>query len=76
MSKADFGERKSKLKRVLESALGAAAAPYLIQGSGRNPMRYRLPLPSRAIAFSEARPDPGALPWHDATPGRGSDDGQ
>lgn len=61
MSKADFEERKSKLKRALEAALGAAAAPYLIQGSGRNPMRYRLALPAAAIRFDGPRPAPAAV---------------
>ena len=51
MSKADFEERKSKLKSALSTALGAAAQPYLIQGQGRRPMRYRLSLPSGAIRF-------------------------
>jgi CRISPR-associated protein (TIGR02584 family) len=50
MGKAEFEERKSKLKRALLSALGAAAAaPYLVTGEGRRPMRYRLPLPPEAV---------------------------
>lgn len=52
MSKADFEERKSKLKRVLVAALGPAdAQPYLIVGEGRRPMRFRLGLPSDAISI-------------------------
>ncbi|MFO1291812.1 MAG: CRISPR-associated ring nuclease Csm6 [Rubrivivax sp.] len=54
MSKADFEERKSKLKRVLAEALGAAALPYMVHGSGRNPMRYALALPPTAITFGDA----------------------
>ncbi len=52
MTKGDFEERKSKLKRVLVGALGAAAQPYLITGVGRRPMRFRLVLPSDAISFA------------------------
>jgi CRISPR-associated protein (TIGR02584 family) len=45
MSKADFEERKSKLKRELVAALGVAGAePYLVVGEGRRPMRFRLAL--------------------------------
>jgi CRISPR-associated protein (TIGR02584 family) len=51
MTKADFEERKSKLKRALRAELGAAAAPYLVVGTGRRPMRYLLALPPAAIAF-------------------------
>jgi hypothetical protein len=51
MSKSDFEQRKSKLKRVLQTALGAAAAPYLIQGLGSKPKSYRLALPAAAIRF-------------------------
>lgn len=50
MSKADFEQRKSKLKRSLQGALGAAAAPYLIQGLGK-PKHYQLALPAAAITF-------------------------
>lgn len=53
MSKADFEERKSKLKRLFSDALGSAAAPYLIAGQGRRPMLYRLILPPDAIGFSD-----------------------
>jgi CRISPR-associated protein (TIGR02584 family) len=53
MTKADFEERKSKLKRALRAALGAAADPYLIVGEGRRPMRYRLALPAEAIRIDE-----------------------
>jgi CRISPR-associated protein (TIGR02584 family) len=52
MTKKDFEERKSKLKRALERALGQACAPYLIQGEGRRPMCYRLALDAQAIQFS------------------------
>ncbi len=55
MSKSDFEERKSKLKRVLTEALGAAAQPYLIGGTGRGPMRYGLALPPQAIEFGGYR---------------------
>jgi len=51
MSKADFEERKSKLKRALTLALGAAAQPYLIEGTGRSPKRFALVLPADAISF-------------------------
>lgn len=53
MSKADFEERKSKLKRALHNALGAAAEPYAIVGEGRRPMRYRLALPADAVGIVE-----------------------
>jgi CRISPR-associated protein (TIGR02584 family) len=53
MSKADFEERKSKLKRLLFAALGASATPYLIAGTGRNPMRFALALPPDALTFRE-----------------------
>lgn len=49
MTKADFEERKSKLKRALTTALGRDAQPYLIVGEGRRPMRFRLALPPEAI---------------------------
>ena len=52
MGKADFEERKSKLKRLLCASLGAAARPYLIEGAGRRPMRYRLELAADAIRFA------------------------
>lgn len=52
MSRADFEERKSKLKFALQSALGAAAAPYLIHDVGRQPKRYRLALEPQAIDFA------------------------
>lgn len=51
MTKADFEERKSKLKRALSSALGTSVAPYLIVGVGRRPMRYHLALTADAIDF-------------------------
>ena len=51
MTKADFEERKSKLKRALSSALGTSVAPYLIVGIGRRPMRYHLALTADAIEF-------------------------
>ncbi|MBN8507901.1 MAG: TIGR02584 family CRISPR-associated protein [Burkholderiales bacterium] len=53
MAKADFEERKSKLKRALQRALGAAAVPYTIVGEGRRPMRYRLALPADAIRVAD-----------------------
>lgn len=52
MSRADFEERKSKLKFALQSALGAAAAPYLIHDVGRQPKRYQLALAPHAIDFA------------------------
>jgi CRISPR-associated protein (TIGR02584 family) len=52
MAKADFEERKSKLKRVLQAALGPAAQPYLIVGEGRRPMRFRLALAGDEISFA------------------------
>ncbi len=51
MGKADFEERKSKLKRALSAALGAAAAAYLIVGEGRRPMTFRLTLPVDGVSF-------------------------
>ena len=57
MRKQDFEERKSKLKRLLEKHLGAAGAPYLVQGEGRRPMLYRLRLDRTAIAFTTLPPD-------------------
>lgn len=52
MSKADFEERKSKLKRALEAALDGAAPAYLVHGEGRRPAtRYRLQLPPESISF-------------------------
>ncbi len=52
MTKGDFEERKSKLKRALKSLLGPAADAYCVVGEGRRPMLYRLQLPSSAIAFA------------------------
>jgi len=52
MGKADFEERKSKLKQALTKALGARADAYLIHGEGRRPMRYALRLPPTAIRFA------------------------
>ena len=51
MRKQDFEERKSKLKRLLEDRLGAASAPYVVQGESRRPMLYRLRMERGAIAF-------------------------
>jgi CRISPR-associated protein (TIGR02584 family) len=51
MSRADFDERKSRLKTALQAALGAAALPYLLQGEGRRPQRFHLPLPATAVHF-------------------------
>jgi hypothetical protein len=54
MTKADFEERKSKLKRVLTAALGPGGArPYLIDSIGRRPMRYGLGLAAQTIRFGE-----------------------
>jgi CRISPR-associated protein (TIGR02584 family) len=75
MTKSDFEERKSKLKRVLVDALGAAAVPYLIEGIGRNPMRYRLRLRPSAITFSDARPPDVASLRPAAVTKTSSDDG-
>ncbi len=52
MHKADFEERKSKLKRALTAALGPAAQAYQVVGEGRRPMRYRLVLPADAVRFA------------------------
>jgi hypothetical protein len=50
MSKGDFLERKSKLRRALLDALGPVAAqPYRIVGEGRSPMKFRLDLRPDAI---------------------------
>jgi CRISPR-associated protein (TIGR02584 family) len=47
-----FSVHKSKLHRVLNNALGkAAAAPYLIDDGGVRPRRYGLALPSHAVRF-------------------------
>ncbi len=54
MSKSDFEERKSKLKRALQAALGPAAQPYLIVGEGRRPMRFRLALEADAITCRDS----------------------
>jgi CRISPR-associated protein (TIGR02584 family) len=55
MTKADFEERKSKLKRVLEAEMGPAAQPYLIEGVGRRPKRYGLGLAAGAVGFGGER---------------------
>lgn len=51
--KADFEERKSKLKRALVTALGPAAPSYLIVGEGRRPMRFRVALSADAFGFAK-----------------------
>ncbi|GIX24242.1 MAG: hypothetical protein KatS3mg122_1473 [Caldimonas sp.] len=51
MSRADFDERKSRLKSLLQAALGSTAQPYLVQGMGRRPQRFHLALPAQAIHF-------------------------
>jgi len=51
MSKADFEERKSKLKRALTRALGLSASPYLITGEGRRPMKFRLALAAYEVSY-------------------------
>lgn len=56
MTKGDFAERKSKLKRELELALGTAAQPYLIRDNGRRPMGYRLVLEPSAVEFGVLGP--------------------
>ena len=59
MSKGDFEERKSKLKRALQAALGPAAQPYLVVGEGRRPMRFRLALPGDAITWRDSTNEAG-----------------
>ena len=51
MDKGQFLERRAKLNKALRSALGMAAAPYLVVGEGRQPMHYRLALPAAAVGF-------------------------
>ena len=46
-----FSAHLSKLRRLLEQQLGAAAAPYLVSDGGRRPRRYRLALPSSAVCY-------------------------
>ncbi|MGR2690438.1 CRISPR-associated ring nuclease Csm6 [Pelomicrobium sp. P1] len=52
MSKDDFLERNSKLKKLLTRALDVSARPYLIHGEGKRPKRYRLKLPPKSIHFT------------------------
>ncbi len=52
MSKDDFLERNSKLKKLLTRALDVSAHPYLIDGEGVRPKRYRLKLPPKSIHFA------------------------
>lgn len=54
MSKADFEERKSKLKRALRDVLGSRAEPFLIVGEGRRPMKFRLALDPRSIQLADS----------------------
>lgn len=54
MSKADFEERKSKLRAALKRLLGVEAADYDIVSSGKRPhTRYALALPGQAIDFAD-----------------------
>jgi CRISPR-associated protein (TIGR02584 family) len=61
MAKTDFEERKSKLKRALQRALGSSAEPYLVRGDGGRPMSYGLALPASAVEF---RALPSERPVH------------
>ncbi|MCM8611164.1 CRISPR-associated ring nuclease Csm6 [Accumulibacter sp.] len=46
-----FSTHLSKLRRLLQRELAAAAAPYLISDGGSRPRRYRLDLPQSAISY-------------------------
>lgn len=48
MSLRDFDERKSRVNKAFEAALGPAAAPYLITGDG-SPKRFAIRLPPHQI---------------------------
>jgi CRISPR-associated protein (TIGR02584 family) len=48
-----FSAHLSKLRKILKTALGFAAAPYLIDDGGTRPRRYRLALPPKAVRFAE-----------------------
>lgn len=47
-----FSQTLSKLHRLLRGALGAAAAPYLIDCGHTRPRRYRLGVPAEAVRFA------------------------
>lgn len=58
MSTADFDERKSRVNKVLNAALGRAAAPYLIIGQGSRPQRFGLLLDADAISLGDGAEAP------------------
>ena len=49
-----FSQTLSRLQTRLRSALGPAAAPYLIHDGGTRPRRYRLSLSRSALRFADA----------------------
>lgn len=51
MSDDFLSQTRSKLHRLLRSALGPAAQPYLIDGGGTRVRRYRIGVPAEAIRF-------------------------
>jgi len=54
MPKEWFEQRKAKLNKLVKDALGLAAAPYLLQASGRRPSsRTGLALPPERIRWIE-----------------------
>jgi CRISPR-associated protein (TIGR02584 family) len=56
MEKNYFLERKSRVNRLLEEALGASAGAYQIRGSGKRPdTRYGLGLEPEQIEFRRSR---------------------
>ncbi|MEW5887900.1 MAG: CRISPR-associated ring nuclease Csm6 [Pseudomonadota bacterium] len=52
VEEAWFSQHLSRLQRRLREALGAAAAPYLVDNGGTRPRRYRLTLPPDAVRFA------------------------
>ncbi len=46
-----FSTHLSKLRRLIERQLGAAARPYLISDGGKRPHRYCLDLPPSAVRY-------------------------
>ncbi len=46
-----FSQRKAKLHKAIQQALGPAALPYLIDDGGTRPRRYALKLPKEAIGY-------------------------
>jgi CRISPR-associated protein (TIGR02584 family) len=48
-----FSAHLSKLRRIIERQLGAAATPYLISDGGKRPRRYCLTLPPSAVGYGE-----------------------